>query len=798
MTFEAVEINTDRTELAQAIQDANALFDNSIEGTDEGQFAIGSKAILQSAIDSAVIVFNNDSSTEEEIEHAIMALHDACMTFESGVVVDHIRVVDAIATKETKYLFTSLWLLSKKGLLFGHQDDTAYGIGWWDEDARSDIFDVCGSYPAVYGWELGEIELGCDKNLDDVNFKRIKFWIRAAYERGGINTISCHSTNPFSGGSAWDKTPAVASILPGGVHHEKFKTWLDRLATFFKSLRSEKGHSIPIIFRPFHEHLGNWFWWGRGNCTAQEYNQIWQFTIDYLTNEKNVHNLLFAISPSPFKNEAEYLERYPGDKYVDVLGVDDYDNYYSGNYANGFRMLRTIVQMADERNKIAALTEMGISLKDPTCWTKFIGALKNDTTARKICYMHVWRNANTDHFFAPYPGQLTAPDFINFHNDPFTLFEDDLPDVYQLNTEDKTPPAFTLVPPKSFTAYDDTVTLKFTTNERAFVRYSPVDQPYDDMKFEFQQSQGGTKHSTIIIGEQGQNYTFYFRAKDQFGNAMDTSAVISFEIDTSLKPVDWNDLLYDCFDWKLGHAAFGYGTSEAVTTISKVQTAYFRKEFSVEDLDAICYLTAILRYDNGAVVYLNGHEIDRMNMPSRDIYYSTPASDNSCGYKAVSFDVDDRRFLKTGNNIIAVEMHQNPSDSTDLIFDLRLIDPDPLIDFGGEWYYYDQKQQPEDQTIATEIDRPNTMMPGEFELFQNYPNPFNSLTAISYQLSASSQVKVIVYNLAGEKICELVDERQDVGIHRLLFNADRLASGIYFYQIRVGDFVSTKKMIVLR
>ncbi|MDZ7342240.1 MAG: hypothetical protein ONB27_12860, partial [candidate division KSB1 bacterium] len=103
----------DRQELAQAIQDANALFNNSIEGMDEGQFAIGSKAILQSAIDAAQAAFNSDSLTSQQIDQAIAALYDACMTFESGVVVKHIRVVDALATKETKYLFTNLWLLSK-------------------------------------------------------------------------------------------------------------------------------------------------------------------------------------------------------------------------------------------------------------------------------------------------------------------------------------------------------------------------------------------------------------------------------------------------------------------------------------------------------------------------------------------------------------------------------------------------------------------------------------------------------------------------------------------------------------
>ena len=185
-------------------------------------------------------------------------------------------------------------------------------------------------------------------------------------------------------------------------------------------------------------------------------------------------------------------------------------------------------------------------------------------------------------------------------------------------------------------------------------------------------------------------------------------------------------------------------------------------------------------------------------MPSGDICYSTGAMDNSSGYKAICFDTDEFSLLRNGTNVISVEIHQNPSDSSDLIFDLKLFNQDPLIDFCSEWFYYDHGQQPIDQTIATEIDHRNAKMPGEFVLFQNYPNPFNSLTAISYQLAGSSQVMVIVYNLVGEQVCKLVDEKQDAGVHQLSFDAGGLASGIYFYQLRVGDFMRTRKMIVLR
>ncbi len=73
-------------------------------------------------------------------------------------------------------------------------------------------------------------------------------------------------------------------------------------------------NALPIIFRPFHG----------ANVTVDEYVQLWRFTVDYLRDEKGLHNLLFAYSTDVFTDEEDYLELYPGHEYVDVLGYDDY------------------------------------------------------------------------------------------------------------------------------------------------------------------------------------------------------------------------------------------------------------------------------------------------------------------------------------------------------------------------------------------------------------------------------------------------------------------------------------------
>jgi hypothetical protein len=89
-------------------------------------------------------------------------------------------------------------------------------------------------------------------------------------------------------------------------------------------------------------------------------------------------------------------------------------------------------------------------------------------------------------------------------------------------------------------------------------------------------------------------------------------------------------------------------------------------------------------------------------------------------------------------------------------------------------------------------------LPTKFELSQNYPNPFNPSTKISWQLPVCSQVTLKVYDVLGNEVVTLVNEEKEAGSHETEFDAAKLSSGVYFYQLKVGEFVSTKKMILLR
>ena len=140
---------------------------------------------------------------------------------------------DPQATPETQALYRNLFRIADEGVMFGHQDDALYGHDWKYEEGRSDVRECCGDYPAVFGWELGGLETGADRSIDDVPFAEITRLLCAAYGRGAVNTVSWHPQNPESGASAWDgkTSTAVSSILPGGANHAQFRLWLDRLAT---------------------------------------------------------------------------------------------------------------------------------------------------------------------------------------------------------------------------------------------------------------------------------------------------------------------------------------------------------------------------------------------------------------------------------------------------------------------------------------------------------------------------------------------------------------------------------------
>lgn len=347
------------------------------------------------------------------------------------------QTADSKATVETRNLLKNLRLLAGKKVIFGHQDDLAYGVTWKYEHGRSDIKDVTGEYPALFGWDIAGLENDSPVNIDSIPFTKMKEFIRSVYDMGAVNTISWHLDNPVNGKTAWDTTSSsIPQILPGGQKNGIFNRWLDKVAAFMNSLKGSDGKSIPILFRPFHELTGSWFWWGKNESTPEGFKQLWCYTVNYLKVKKNVHNLIYVYNTAGFSTSGEFLERYPGDGYADILS---FDAYQYGNLAGGEAFVKEVREklkivnaVASTHKKLIAFAETGYeAVPDSLWWTNVLWrAIENFP----VSYVMVWRNAGyipsakNYHYYAPYKGHLSAPDFIRFYKMDKVMFEKDIRD----------------------------------------------------------------------------------------------------------------------------------------------------------------------------------------------------------------------------------------------------------------------------------------------------------------------------------------------------------------------------------
>ena len=351
------------------------------------------------------------------------------------------QLTDKNATKETKALFHNLAELSKGHILFGHQHATQYGHGWYGDADRSDVKSVTGSHPAVIGVDFSGLS-GRPDSMIEKEKESLRKYIPDTYNRGGVTTVAWHFNNPVSNTNFYwnDSTAAAAvkNIIPGGSHHEKYKMILRTIAGLAKSIKGNDGKIVPVIFRPYHEFDGDWFWWGRSHCTIDEFKTLWRFTVSYLRDSLQVHSFIYAFSPdNRFFTEEQYLERYPGNEWVDLVGVDNYGDFGRDGKYNleaGIKKLKIVSDYALKSGKLAAFTETGLeSIPNTTWWTEtLLKALRSEKM--QLCYVLVWRNdiSSPTHFYAPFPGQVSEADFIKFYNDPYTLFEKDLKKIYKL------------------------------------------------------------------------------------------------------------------------------------------------------------------------------------------------------------------------------------------------------------------------------------------------------------------------------------------------------------------------------
>ena len=154
---------------------------------------------------------------------------------------------------------------------------------------------------------------------------------RAAWQAGSLVTISVHLPNPANpaGGGLRDAGVDLAALLaPGTAAHERWMRELDVLAAALQELRAA---GVVVLWRPFHEMNGGWFWWGGKPPAA--FIRLWRQMFDYFTATKGLDNLLWVYSPNHGPKTADY---YPGDAYVDLVGLDAYTDDVDPQHILGY------------------------------------------------------------------------------------------------------------------------------------------------------------------------------------------------------------------------------------------------------------------------------------------------------------------------------------------------------------------------------------------------------------------------------------------------------------------------------
>lgn len=233
------------------------------------------------------------------------------------------------------------------------------------------------------------------------------------------------------------------NILPGGAYHAEFTAYLDMVADYASQVDG------AILFRPFHENTGSWFWWGAALCDAQTYKSVYKYTVEYLRDEKGVHNLLYVYGPgSEAASVEEYEVRYPGDGYVDMVGFDMYhDNPAEGDsfIASFTNELNVVADFAKLHGKLVSVTETGARhdvvagdnqtalLKQGNARPDWHQEILDAVKASDASYYLVWANfSEKDGFYTPYVksvneegtkhGHEMMDNFICFFNQDTSVF----------------------------------------------------------------------------------------------------------------------------------------------------------------------------------------------------------------------------------------------------------------------------------------------------------------------------------------------------------------------------------------
>ncbi len=398
------------------------------------------------------------------VEKTAVAVGKPAVSLEKLAIPVAVSLADGQAGEKTARLYAYLTgIAASDQVLYGHQNEMHKKVS--SLGGPSDTYDMVKDYAAMVGVDglaltgnelsLSDAEKAAGLTLTD---KLTKISLAASHN-GSVLTMSCHMPNfaevakrpkiagkyDYSGYSPnVTSGDVVKRILPGGDLNAVYQGYLDMIADYAGRLQAA---DVPLIFRPFHENNGSWFWWGAAYCTPSQYKNLFRYTEEYLRDVKGLHNLLYAYSPGgPFSDEEDYLMRYPGDAYIDVIGFDMYHRNpaEADGWMESFGDTMKLVQsFASQHHKLAAVTETGILVgksamaKTGNQRQDWFREVLHQIAPKNMAYFMTWSNFDETNFDQPYMvtekrGHEMINSFIDFYNQPQAVFARQMPDYSRL------------------------------------------------------------------------------------------------------------------------------------------------------------------------------------------------------------------------------------------------------------------------------------------------------------------------------------------------------------------------------
>lgn len=320
---------------------------------------------------------------------------------------------DKDATKETVIFYSALCQNLQKGIMLGHQDDLAYGNKWYGETGRSDVKSVCGDYPAVFGWDISLVESGKTVNPDSIVFEKLVSYIQTVNDMGGLSVLNWVPQNID-----------IKQILKNQTFFQSYLAELDRVAVFLRKLVDEEGKPIPVIVQLF--GTSEIPFSNENDCSSTEFQKFWSLTVNRLRQTNKIHQALYAYSVYSGAKESKLVEYYPGNEYVDIVGIAlnlDQENDPTGRiYMQTLKTNLTVVtQFAEKHNKIPVLAKTGMKgIKIPDYFSNYLLPI---ISKHKLSYVMFGKNAWNDekNYFIPVPGHPASEDFDSFVKNPIIL-----------------------------------------------------------------------------------------------------------------------------------------------------------------------------------------------------------------------------------------------------------------------------------------------------------------------------------------------------------------------------------------